>query len=394
VERINCFSVGVTIILDAGWLEAAMVEARSRMSHWTNVDVGTAECRESRTHDRRSAAAMRALVVSGPRRSAVEDVPPPVALPGQVVVDVDRVGLCGTDVEFFTGDMAYLHQGHARYPMRLGHEWCGTVSAVGDGVDGGWIGRRTAGDTMLGCGRCHRCLSGRQHLCEERFEVGIRRGWPGALAEQLVMPVTALHPLPDAVDTVAGALVEPGANALRTVQAAALSPGERVLILGGGAIGLLAALFALAQRAEVHLMGRSRRSIDFARGLALQGVWTVDDLPSLSFDAVIDATNDATMPALALDLVEPGKRVVYIRLSGTPSSIDTRTIVLKDVTARGILGGSGGLAGAIELYASGAVDPRPLVAATVGLEEVGAVLGGWRPAGSGSGPKIHVDPRR
>jgi threonine dehydrogenase-like Zn-dependent dehydrogenase len=337
---------------------------------------------------------MRAFVVSRPRAGAVEDVEAPTPQPGQVVVDIERVGLCGTDVEFYTGDMAYLQQGHARYPIRLGHEWCGTVAAVGDGVDAGWIGRRTAGDTMLGCGRCHRCLSGRQHLCEERFEVGIRRGWPGALAEQLVMPVSALHQLPDAIDTVAGAMVEPGANALRAVQAAALSPGDRVLILGAGAIGQLGALFALAQGAEVHLMGRSPRSVDFARGLGLHGVWAFDDLPSRSFDAVIDATNDATMPALALDLVEPGKRVVYIGLSGTSSSIDTRTIVLKDVTAVGILGGSGGLDGAIELYASGAVDPRPLVAATVGLEEVAAVLGGWRPEGSGSGPKIHVDPRR
>jgi threonine dehydrogenase-like Zn-dependent dehydrogenase len=222
-----------------------MVDARSRMSHWTNVDAGTAECRESRTHDRRSAAAVRAFVVSGPRRSAVEDVPPPVALPGQVVVDIERVGLCGTDVEFFTGDMAYLHQGHARYPMRLGHEWCGTVSAVGDGVDQAWIGRRTTGDTMLGCGRCLRCLGGRQHLCEDRSEVGIRGGWPGALADRLAIPASALHPLPDSVDTVAGALVEPGANALRAVRAAALSRGDRGLNQGAGANGLQSALICL-----------------------------------------------------------------------------------------------------------------------------------------------------
>jgi threonine dehydrogenase-like Zn-dependent dehydrogenase len=364
-----------------------MVEARSRMSHWTNVDAGTADCRKSRIRDRRSAAAVRAFVVSGPQASAVEDVPAPIALPGHVVVDVERVGLCGTDVEFFTGDMAYLHQGHARYPMRLGHEWCGTVSAVGDGVDQAWIGRRTTGDTMLGCGHCERCLSGRQHLCEDRFEVGIRRGWPGALADRLAIPVTALHPLPDAVDAVAGAMVEPGANALRAVQAAGLSSGDRVLIL-------LGALFALAQGAEVHLMGRSRRSLDFARGLGLHGVWSIEQLPARSYDAVIDASNDATLPALALDLVEPGKRIVYIGLSGTPSPIDTRALALKDATAVGVLSGSGALAAAIELYASGAVDPRPLVATTVGLDEVAAVLGGWRPEGSGPGPKIHVDPRR
>jgi threonine dehydrogenase-like Zn-dependent dehydrogenase len=85
--------------------------------------------------------------------------------------------------------------------------------------------------------------------------------------------------------------------------------------------------------------------------------------------------------------------VVYIGVAGRPSTIDTRTMVLKDVTAVGILGASAGLAGAIERYASGAVDPRPLVAATVGLGDVGDVLAGWRPAGAGPGPKIHVDPR-
>ena len=91
----------------------------------------------------------------------------------------------GTDVEFYTGEMTYLHQGHASYPIRLGHEWCGVVSAVGQGVDESWLGRRVTGDTMLGCGHCERCVAGRRHLCEARFEIGIRGGWPGALAERL-----------------------------------------------------------------------------------------------------------------------------------------------------------------------------------------------------------------
>jgi threonine dehydrogenase-like Zn-dependent dehydrogenase len=337
---------------------------------------------------------MRAFVVSEPHVASVVEVEPPAAAPGQVVVDVERVGVCGTDVELFIGEMAYLHQGHARFPLRLGHEWSGTVSAVGDGVDPGWIGRRTTGDTMLGCGHCARCRSGRAHLCEDRFEVGIRGGWPGALAEQVAIPVTALHPLPDGVDAVAGALVEPGANALRAVLAAGVAPGRRVLILGAGTIGLLAVLLAAADGAEVHLLGRSERSLDFARGLGLHGVWRRETLPSLPFDSVIDASNGEALPALALELVEPGGRVVFIGLAGTPSTIDTRTLALKDVTATGILSGSPSLALAIERYASGAVDPRTLVAATVALDDVSAVLGGWRPADAGLGPKIHVDPRR
>jgi threonine dehydrogenase-like Zn-dependent dehydrogenase len=336
---------------------------------------------------------MKAFVVAGPGRAEVRDVAAPDAGPGQVVVDVERVGVCGTDVEFFTGTMAYLHQGHARYPMRLGHEWCGTVSAVGEGVDARWLGRRVTGDTMLGCGRCDRCGTGRQHLCERRYEIGIRGGWPGALAEQLPVPVTALHPLPDSVDAVAGALVEPGGNALRAVEAAGPGPGSRLLIWGSGTIGLLAAVFALTRGAEVHVAGTDEPTLRLARELGAHGAWRRDEWPAGPYHAVLDATNAAAVPAAALDLVEPGGRIVYIGLSGEPSLIDTRSLVLKDVTAVGILSASPALTGTIERYADGRVDPRPLVAATVGLADVAAVLAGWRPPGAGPGPKVHVDPR-
>lgn len=336
---------------------------------------------------------MRAFVVTAPGEAEVRDVEPPEAIPGEVVVDVHRVGVCGTDVEFFTGEMQYLHEGAASYPLRLGHEWTGVVSAVGDGVDPSWIGRRVIGDTMLGCRTCHRCLRGDQHVCADRSEVGIRSGRPGALAEQLAVPEWSLHALPDAVDDVAGALVEPGGNALRAVEGADLAPGDRLLVLGPGTIGLLVALFARARGAEVHLLGESERSLAFARSLGFENAWYEPDLPSLRWDAVVDASNAAYLPAKALELVEPSRRLVYIGLAGSPSHIDTRTLALKDVTAVGVLSASPGLAGAIEAYASGAVDPRPIVAATVGLEGVADVLAGRRPSGSAHGPKVHVDPR-
>ncbi|MFC5503116.1 zinc-binding dehydrogenase [Lysinimonas soli] len=332
-------------------------------------------------------------MLTGPREFEVQDVAPPVAEPGHVVIDVQRAGVCGTDVEFFTGGMQYLHDGFAEYPLRIGHEWMGTVASIGEGVDPAWIGRRVTGDTMLGCGICRRCLRGNQHVCEFRYEVGIRGGFPGALAEQLAVPVTALHPLPDTVDDTLGALVEPGGNALRSVWGAKLQQGDRLLVLGPGTIGLLVAMFAKAEGAEVHLMGRSPRSLECARALGFDGVWTEDELPVLPWDAVIDASNTPALPAKALDLVEPAGRVVYVGLAGSPSLVDTRTIALKDVTAVGVLSASPGLAGTVEQYAAGAVDPRPLVAATVGLDGVGAVLAGERPLGAGLGPKIHVDPR-
>ncbi|WP_336026937.1 zinc-dependent alcohol dehydrogenase [Geodermatophilus sp. FMUSA9-8] len=336
---------------------------------------------------------MRAHVLSGPGESAVREVPVPVAVPGEVVVDVERVGVCGTDVEFATGEMAYLHQGHAAYPMRLGHEWCGRVTAVGAGVDPAWLGRRVTGDTMLGDGTCRRCRRGQQHVCERRQEVGIRGGRPGALAEQLAVPASSLHPLPDAVDPVLGALVEPGGNALRAARAAAAGPGDRALVLGPGTIGLLTAMFLRAAGAEVHLLGVDPASLAFARALGFPHTWTAGTLPDLPFDAVVDASTAAALPALALERVEPAGRVVYIGLAGTPSRIDTRDLALGDVTAVGVLSASPGLAATVAAYAVGEVDPRPLVAATVGLSQVGAVLAGERPPGAGPGPKVHVDPR-
>lgn len=331
---------------------------------------------------------MRAFVLTGPRRGSVQEVPSPEAVPGEVVVDVERAGVCGTDVEFYTGEMTYLHQGHSAYPMRLGHEWAGTVTAIGEGVDPAWLGRRVMGDTMLGDRTCRRCRKGHQHACENRQEVGIRGGRPGALAERLAVPAWSLHALPDTVDAVLGALVEPGGNALRAARATGAGPGDRALVLGPGTIGLLTAMFLRAAGAEVHLMGLD--GDEFARSLGFAHVWTRETLPDVPFDAVVDATGAASAPAFAVDRVEPAGRVVYIGLSGAPSPLDTRALVLKDVTAVGVLSASPGLAETIAAYGSGAVDPRPLVAATVGLGQVGAVLAGE----FGAGPKIHVDPRR
>ncbi|MBB4683380.1 zinc-dependent alcohol dehydrogenase [Amycolatopsis jiangsuensis] len=330
---------------------------------------------------------MRAFVVTGPGVAGVSEVPEPVAAPGEVVVDVERAGVCGTDVEFFTGEMQYLAEGHARYPMRLGHEWCGTVSAAGAGVDRAWLGRRVTGDTMLGCGRCRSCLGGHQHVCAQRQEVGIRGGRHGALAEQLAVPVTSVHELPAGLDPALGALVEPGGNAFRAARAAA---GERVLVLGPGTIGLLTALFLRAAGSEVHLAGTTPWSVEFACSL---GFAAGTAPPPLPFDAVVDATGDPASPAHAVELVQPAGRVVYIGLAGEPSPVDTRNLVLKDITAVGILSASPGLRATIDAYAAGEVDPRPLVAATVGLADVAAVLAGQRPPGATAGPKIHVDPR-
>jgi threonine dehydrogenase-like Zn-dependent dehydrogenase len=333
---------------------------------------------------------MRAFVITGPRQAGIQDVAAPVAARGEVVVDVRSVGVCGTDVEFYTGDMAYLHTGRQSYPVRIGHEWSGVVRETGPEVDSSWIGRRVTGDTILGCGVCRRCRTGYHYVCAEMIEIGISRDRPGALAERLAIPASALRALPDSVDDSTGAMVEPGGTALRAVRGAELQPGDRLLVLGAGTIGLLVALFARADGSEVHVVGRSARSLAFARSLGFPGTWTWETLPDAAWDSVIDASNAPELPARAIELVEPGKRVVCVGLAGEPSLVDTRMAALRDVTIVGILGGSDGLSGAIEQYAAGAVDPRPLIAATVPMSDLPSVLAGKRPSGASDGPKVHV----
>jgi threonine dehydrogenase-like Zn-dependent dehydrogenase len=295
-------------------------------------------------------------------------------------------------MEFYSGEMPYLEHGQAWYPIRLGHEWAGRVSAVGEGIDRSWIGKRVTGDTMLGDGVCRRCRRGHPHVCENGQEVGIRAGRDGALAEQLAVPAASLHALPDEVDATLGALVEPAGNGWRAAHATATGTGDRVLVIGPGTIGLLAAMFVRATGAEVHLLGVTDASLEFARSLGFEYAWRDHEMPEIPFDAVINASTAADVPARALDLVEPSGRVVYIGLAGAPSTIDTRALTLKDVAAVGILSASPGLDPAIAAFAGGHVDPRPLVAATVGLDQISAVLAGQRPADAGPGPKIHIDP--
>jgi 2-desacetyl-2-hydroxyethyl bacteriochlorophyllide A dehydrogenase len=337
------------------------------------------------------ASLMRALIIDGTRSASVQRVPVPVPGPGQALVDVHQAGICGTDIELFSRELAYFEQGKSRFPLCPGHEWCGTVSAIGEGVDEGWAGARVTGDTMLGCGRCRRCATGRHHVCADRSEIGIT-GWPGALAEKLLIPSGSLYRLPDAVDDRAGALVEPGGNALRAVTAAHAGPGTRLLVWGPGSIGLLTAAFARAAGADVDVAGVDAGRAELAKSFGATRYWTTASPPPGTYDAVIDCTGDEAVPALALRYVEPAGRIVYIGLSRKPSLIDSRDVALGDITIVGILGASAGLASAIEHYADGRVDPGPLVQVVVGLDHAAQALAGQ--VDPGAGTKIHIDPRR
>jgi 2-desacetyl-2-hydroxyethyl bacteriochlorophyllide A dehydrogenase len=336
---------------------------------------------------------VRAFLIRGPRDGAVVDVEPPVAGPGQVVVDVARVGLCGTDLELFAGTMPYLRTGAQTVPMIPGHEWAGVVSSVGPGVAPSWQGQRVTGDTMLGCGRCDRCRTGRHHVCADRHEIGIRGNWPGALAERLLVPASALRALPDSVDDVAGALVEPGGCALRAVEATRVGAGGTVCVFGPGTLGMLAMQLLVARGVVVDVVGVEPVGLALAGELGAARVWLADELPDRRYDAVIDASNAPSVPQQALRRVEPTGRLVLVGVAESPSLADLRDAVLADVTVVGILAASAGLDATIAEYAAGTVRTEPLIGATIGLRQVAGVLAGHRPAGAGPGPKILVDPR-
>ncbi|WP_245676308.1 zinc-binding dehydrogenase [Nocardia niwae] len=186
-------------------------------------------------------------------------------------------------------------------------------------------------------------------------------------------------------------MAEPAGIAWRAFEAAGVTAGERLLILGPGTIGLLCAMFARAAGAEVHLLGPADRSLQFARTLGFDGVWTSEDLPRRAWHGVVDASNASSCPGLATELVEPGRRVVLVGLAGTPSYIDSRQVALKDVTLVGILGASAGLRHAIASLADGSVDPLALVSAVSALEDVTDVLSSRPLAGAGPGPKTLID---
>ncbi len=339
---------------------------------------------------------MRALRVIAPRTVEIQELPDLIVRPGQLLLNVERVGICGTDIELYTGEMAYYRSGRTTYPVQLGHEWVGTVAAVGAGVSESWIGKRITGDTMMGCGLCARCASGRTYLCDDRIELGITDGWGGALAEKMVIPERFALEVPDSISIAAAAMIEPAGNSLRSVEAAGLTENQKLLILGSGTIGLLAAQFGLAKNLEVHVAGSRESSLQLARDLGVLHVHRLDDIQSdltREYDAVIDASSSAEMPQLALQKVLPGGKAVLIGLSEAASMIDTRTAVLQDVTIVGILSASPGLPRAIGYFASGAVNPEPLISEVIGFHDVADRLEGNRGRDAKPGPKIHVDPR-
>lgn len=337
---------------------------------------------------------MRAFVIDGPMSGTVREVPEPTASGDGVVIEVGTVGLCGTDVELFAGTMPYFSRGVLTYPVRPGHEWAGTVLEVGDRVTSVRPGDRVTGDTFVGCGACELCRAGRHHLCAAHEEIGVRDGLPGALAERIAVPEVALHRIPSGMSSATGAFTEPGSCALRGVRAARARAGAEVLVWGTGTLGLLAAQFARASGASVCVAGIVPGQLELAERLGFDDVSLPDELGHRCFDSVIEATGSGTVPERALRHVCPGGVLALLGVAPKPGALDANWLVLNDITAVGVLGGSQCIDDTIDLLRGDEVDVGPMIAVTVGLAEVADMLRHGCKISGTSAPKVHVVPAR
>lgn len=316
---------------------------------------------------------MRAVEFRGAGALAIVERPDPVPGPGEVLVAPEAVGICATDVEILDGVMAYFRTGEASYPIVPGHEWIGTVIALGKGVTGLAAGDTVVGDPSTGCGSCGRCRAGRYHLCARRTETGIM-GRDGAMATLMVSPAVSTHKVGrPAWD--AGALIEPASVALNAARHASCS-GSTVLVLGAGAIGLLAAqcarlegaarvIVANASRADRMSLAK-RLGADNAMVLPRDAGEAATALREVAGDDAIDVVLLCTGAVAAMDLAvavtRPGGTVVVVGLFGADRvPVDLDTVVTNDLVLVGVNGSPHLWPDTIAAVTSGALVVDPLV---------------------------------
>ena len=273
---------------------------------------------------------MKALVYTAPNEVVYRDEPDAAHALGEVLIRVEAVGICGSD----------MHAYHGRDPRRnppliLGHELAGTI------VEGPGAGRRVTVNPLITCGACEYCRQGRDNLCAKRTMIGMTR--PGGFAEFVSTAAASVIDLPPGMEARHAALTEPAATALHAIHLAAralarpLAEG-RVLVLGGGAIGMLATLLLEHQGVRDVSVGEvnalRRRSLAQAtRARVYDPSTTTPD--ANAFDLVVDAVGAAATRNAALAAVKPGGGVMHVGLADWASEIDMRKLTLAEITLIG-----------------------------------------------------------
>lgn len=340
---------------------------------------------------------MKALVktATGPGGLELQDLARPVPGSGQVLLAVRAAALCGTDVHIAHGTMPI------RPPLVLGHELAGVIAEVGPNVAGLEVGDQVTTETDASfCGECAFCRAADQHLCPKRTAIGTSS--PGGLAEFVSIPAAGVHRLPAGVDFATGALTEPLAVAVRAVvERGALGPGQDVVVIGPGTVGLLVAQVAVAGGATVTVAGLARHAARFelARRLGIGRTAALDveeDRASiaagrdgLGVDVIIECSGDPDAFAAGLRLLRKGGRAILVAFTpGRTVPVDLDLVVQRELS---IVASRGKRPSCFEialgLIEEGRVQPGPLISHRYPLE-------GWAEAfetADRSGTKVVVE---
>lgn len=320
---------------------------------------------------------MKAIQVVGYEQAVLTEVPEPIPRDDELLVRVRRVGVCHSDVEVFRQELGIYRDGGASLPIIPGHEWAGDVVEVGAAVQGFHVGDRVTGECGIGCGVCDLCHRGLHNICPDRVETGVFNR-DGAYAEYLTVPYKHAHHLYD-LSYQEGALIEPLTVGIWIARRADIQPGDRVAVVGTGTVGIVAGHVARYRGADlVVAFGRKPFKLDLARQLGAD--FTVDltrqspmeaaaELTKgKGFNVVIEATGVPEGATLSLRLAAPRARVVITGVfEGAMHTIDLNTIMPKELTVIGSLGGPTVFDEAIHLVREGKLHILPILTHTYPL---------------------------
>ncbi|MEO8537549.1 MAG: alcohol dehydrogenase catalytic domain-containing protein [Betaproteobacteria bacterium] len=274
---------------------------------------------------------MKALVYTAPLEVTYRDEPEPSRGPGEVLIGVDAVGICGSDLHAYHG-----HDPRRSPPLILGHELIGRV------LEGPGAGRRVTVNPLITCGTCDYCVQGRDNLCSNRTMIGMTRA--GGFAERMTTAARSVIDIPQDMTDRAAALTEPAATALHAIALASRAlarplPECNVLVLGGGAIGMLSALllghYGARSIAVAETNPLRRASIAAATRAAAFDPARGRGPDPASVELVIDAVGANATRTAALAAVKPGGVVMHIGLQDWASEIDMRKLTLAEITLIG-----------------------------------------------------------
>jgi L-iditol 2-dehydrogenase len=321
-------------------------------------------------------SSMRAAVLRGVGDVVVEERPVPQAGPGEVVVRVASVGVCGSDTHY------YEHGRIGRFvldaPLVLGHEAAGEVAALGPGVTSLAVGQRVSVEPGVPDLTCAQCLAGRYNLCPGMQFFGTPPV-DGAFAEYVVVHEAFAHPVPDTISDDAAALLEPLSVGIWACRKGRVSAGSRVLVTGAGPIGLVSVQAALAFGAtEVVVSDVNPARLALARDLGATDVvdartTRVTDLPRPP-EVLLECSGHPAATGEAIRALEPAGRAVLVGMGGDELSLPLSVVQERELEVTGTFRYAGTWPTAIALVAAGQVDLDRLVTGTYRLDQAADAL--------------------